>query len=60
MFEKELIIDSLKMSRGNISLAAAELGTTKRILNYKIGKMGIDYREFRKNYTDRYMDRQHA
>ena len=57
MFEKELIIDSLKMTRGNISMAAESLGTTKRILNYKITKMGIDYREFRKNYTDRYADK---
>jgi len=57
MFEKELIIDSLKVTRGNISMAAESLWTTKRILNYKINKMGIDYREFRKNYTDRYAEK---
>ncbi len=47
MFEKELIIDSLKTTNGNISNAAKQLGTTKRILGYKIDKLGIDYRSFR-------------
>lgn len=49
LFEKELIIDSLKVSNGNISAASLKLGTTKRILGYKIDKLGIDYRSFRKN-----------
>jgi len=49
LFEKELIIDSLKISNGNISNAAIKLGTTKRILGYKIDKLGIDYRTFRIN-----------
>ena len=48
MFEKELIIDSLKITNGNISGSAKHLGTTKRILGYKIDKLGIDYRSFRK------------
>jgi Nif-specific regulatory protein len=47
LFEKELIIDALKISNGNISNAANKLGTTKRILGYKIDKLGIDYRSFR-------------
>ncbi len=49
MFEKELIIDGLKASNGNISAASIILGTTKRILGYKIDKLGIDYKNFRKN-----------
>jgi Nif-specific regulatory protein len=47
LFEKELIIDALKISNGNISNAANKLGTTKRILGYKIDKLGIDYKSFR-------------
>ncbi len=47
-FERGIIIDSLKSTRGNISRSADELGTTKRILAYKISKLGIDYRVYRK------------
>ena len=49
MFERELIIDTLKISNGNISNAAKKLGTTKRIIGYKIDKLGIDYKTFRNN-----------
>ncbi len=44
---KEIIVDNLKISRGNITLAAKQLGTTKRILSYKINKLGIDYAKYR-------------
>ena len=37
-FEKELLIDSLKSSRGNINRASRALETTERILGYKIKK----------------------
>lgn len=46
-YAREIIIDNLKISRGNISKAAENLGTTKRILNYKIKQLGIDYRKYR-------------
>ena len=46
-YEKELIIDALKDSRGNQSQAARILGTTKRIIQYKIANLGIDYRRFK-------------
>lgn len=46
-YEKELIIDHLKMTRGNITRAAQILGTTKRILTYKVKKLSIDYRKYR-------------
>lgn len=45
-FEKELIVDCLRMSGGNISDAARMLKTTKRILGYKIQRLGIDYKQF--------------
>jgi Nif-specific regulatory protein len=46
-YEKELIVDALKDSRGNQSEAARILGTTKRIIQYKINKLQIDYLRFR-------------
>jgi len=41
-FEKEVIIEALKEARGNQSKAARTLETSLRIVNYKIGKYGID------------------
>ncbi|MDY6969194.1 MAG: sigma 54-interacting transcriptional regulator [Spirochaetota bacterium] len=49
LFVKELIIDNLKLTHGNITKAAEQLGTTKRILTYKINKLGIDYKRYRDN-----------
>jgi len=46
MFVKEIIIDNLKITNGNISQAAELLGTTKRILTYKISNLGIDYKKY--------------
>ncbi len=46
-FIKEIIIDHLKMNGGNITRAAQQLGTTKRILSYRISRLGIDYLKFK-------------
>ena len=46
-FEMELITDALKDTNGNQTKAAARLGITKRIIQYKIAKYGIDYHRFR-------------
>lgn len=46
-FERDLITDALKDVRGNQSQAARLLGTTKRIIQYKVEKYGIDTRRFR-------------
>jgi len=46
-FERDLITDALKDVRGNQSEAARLLGTTKRIIQYKVQKYGIDPRRFR-------------
>ncbi|HDD44512.1 MAG TPA: nif-specific transcriptional activator NifA [Candidatus Desulfofervidus auxilii] len=40
--EREMIIEALKVTKGNCSQAAKRLDTTLRILNYKIKKYGID------------------
>ncbi len=50
-FEKDLIIDALKESGGNQSAAAKILGTTKRIIQYKIKKYNIDPSRFKKKRT---------
>ena len=45
--EKEMIIDALKNTRGNISMAAKILKTTVRIFSYKAQRSGVDYRKYR-------------
>jgi Nif-specific regulatory protein len=47
-YEKDLIQDALKTSRGNRAKAARLLNTTGRIMNYKVKQLGIDWRRFRK------------
>jgi Nif-specific regulatory protein len=46
-FERDLIQDALKTTRGNRAKAARLLDTTERILNYKVRGYGIDPRRFR-------------
>jgi Nif-specific regulatory protein len=46
-YEKDLIQDALKTSRGNRAKAARLLDTTERIVNYKIKKYEIDCSRFR-------------
>ncbi|MCU0608504.1 MAG: sigma 54-interacting transcriptional regulator [Chitinispirillaceae bacterium] len=46
-YEREIIIEALKDSRGNQTEAAKLLGTTKRIIQYKITKNNIDYTRYR-------------
>jgi Nif-specific regulatory protein len=46
-FERELIIDALKKTRGNKSKAAKYLQTTERIIGYKIEQLGVDYNKFK-------------
>ncbi|MDL2269213.1 nif-specific transcriptional activator NifA [Desulfosarcina sp. OttesenSCG-928-A07] len=45
--EREMMIDALKNTRGNITLAAEALKTTVRIFSYKAKKFGVDYRNYR-------------
>ena len=46
-FEKDLIQDALKTTRGNRAKAARLLDTTERVLNYKVRNLGIDYQRFK-------------
>jgi Nif-specific regulatory protein len=46
-YEKDLIQDALKTTRGNRAKAARLLDTTERIINYKVRRYAIDARRFR-------------
>jgi len=46
--ERALIIEALEETGGNQTKAAKMLGTTKRVIQYKISKMGINAKLFRK------------
>lgn len=46
-YERDLIQDALKTSRGNVARAARQLDSTERILSYKIRKYGITPKRFR-------------
>jgi len=48
LFERDIIVDSLKRTGGNISSAAADMGTTARILGYRAKQIGIDYKRYRR------------
>ena len=45
-YERDLIRDALKSSRGNIAAAARTLESTQRILGYKIMKYKIDPKQY--------------
>lgn len=47
-YEKDLIQDALKTTRGKRSRAAALLNTTERVMGYKIKKYRIDCERFRR------------
>src|SRR5206468_1984281 len=46
-YEKDIVLDALKTTRGNRAKAARLLSTTERIINYKVRKYGIDSKRFR-------------
>ena len=46
-FERDLIQDALKTTRGNRAKAARLLDTTERMLNYKVRNLGVDVRRFK-------------
>jgi Nif-specific regulatory protein len=46
-YERDLILDALKTTRGNRAKAARLLDTTERILNYKVRGHGVDPKRFK-------------
>jgi Nif-specific regulatory protein len=59
-FERDLIQDALKTTRGNRAKAARLLDTTERILNYKVRNLGVDVRRFRASEGGRRAMAEHA
>jgi transcriptional regulator with GAF, ATPase, and Fis domain len=45
VLERDLIVDALKATEGNLNAAARQLGTTARIVRYKVKKLGIDIQQ---------------
>jgi Nif-specific regulatory protein len=45
--ERELLMDALKSTKGNMAKAAKLLGITERIMGLRIGKHGVNPRSFR-------------
>ncbi|HLB74127.1 MAG TPA: GAF domain-containing protein [Sedimentisphaerales bacterium] len=46
LLERDLIIDALKRSNGNLTAAARDLKTTPRIIRYRVKELGIDYGQY--------------
>ncbi|MBI9017922.1 MAG: sigma 54-interacting transcriptional regulator [Phycisphaerae bacterium] len=47
MFEREIIIDALKRTDGNLAAAARDIDTTPRIIRYKVKHLSIDPTKFK-------------
>ncbi len=45
--EREMIVEALKNTRGNMAKAASALGITERIMGLRMRKHGIDYKQYR-------------
>jgi len=46
LFERDIIVDALKRTYGNMAAAARDLGVTARILRYRVQHLGIDRKRF--------------
>ena len=42
LFERDIVVDALKRTGGNMAASARDLRTTPRILRYRVGRLGID------------------
>ena len=47
-YEREILVEALKNARGNMAKAARILGTTTRIISYRIQKLGIHPKQHKK------------
>jgi len=46
LFERDIIVDALKRTDGNMAAAARELKTTPRVLRYRVKQLGIEPRHY--------------
>ncbi len=49
LFERDIMVDALKQCRGNVTAAAKGLGTTMRVMRYKMHNLGIDKNRYKGN-----------
>ncbi len=49
LFERDVIVDALKRTGGNMAAAARDLGTTGRILRYRIKNLNVDYKRYQRS-----------
>ena len=47
LYEREVIIDALKNTQGNVANAARDLQSTPRIMHYKIEQLNIDPKQYK-------------
>jgi len=48
VFERDIIVDALKRTGGNMAEAGRDLGVTPRVLRYKVRHLDIDWRMYRR------------
>ena len=48
LFERDILVDAIKRCNGNLTAAAHDLGSTPRIITYKVKELGIDYTRYRR------------
>ena len=48
LFERDIIVDALKRCNGSLAAAARDLGTTARIIGYKVKELDINYKRYRR------------
>ncbi len=48
LYERDIIVDALKRCNGSLAAAARDLGTTARIIGYKVKELNINYKRYRR------------
>jgi Nif-specific regulatory protein len=48
LYERDIIVDALKRCNGSIAAASRDLGSTPRIIGYKVNELDIDYKRYRR------------
>jgi Nif-specific regulatory protein len=48
LYERDIIVDALKRCNGSIASASRDLGSTPRIIGYKVKDLDIDYKRYRR------------
>jgi Nif-specific regulatory protein len=48
LFERDILVDALKRCNGSLTAASRDLGSTPRIITYKVKELDIDYTRYRR------------